>query len=143
MAQPPQPRAHFLSAVSPTADTRPRSCPRSTSTMTASWGASTSSAGQLKYSSRFPLKRTSTTALTLFLREGAHGEVLLLAPLQQFVGFDAAQLTQVAPQRLAQRLRGGVGVGVCSTRRLGDHFVDQLQPQQVVGGELERLGRPL
>src|SRR5712692_7819759 len=136
-AQPPQPRAHFLSAVSPIAETRPRSWPRSTSTMTASCGASVSSADQLKYSSRLPLNRTSTTAVTSLLGERAHGEILLLAPLQQFVDLDAPQLAQMAAQRFTQGLGGDVRVGVRPARRLGDDFVDQLQAQQVLRRELE------
>ena len=52
---------HFFAASSPTAVTRPRSAPRSASTITASPTRSGSlSSGQRKYSLRLPLKRTST-----------------------------------------------------------------------------------
>src|SRR5436190_11649541 len=56
--QPLQLPAHFLAATGPTADTRPRSCPRSTSTITESCRASGSADGQEKNSFRFPLNRT-------------------------------------------------------------------------------------
>src|SRR5439155_1634007 len=60
---PLHPVPHFLAATGPSADTRPKSSPRSTSTMTGSCKASGSGDGQVKYSLRFPLNRTSTTSV--------------------------------------------------------------------------------
>src|SRR6267143_6331066 len=100
----PLQRPHFLSAPSPSADTRPQSCPRSTSTITGSSRRSEvgSSDGQLKYPLRFPLNRTSTTKVNSFLGQRAHGKILLLAAFEELVDLQLAQLAQVAPQRLTQ-----------------------------------------
>src|SRR5207237_2706075 len=81
--QPWQP-AHFCAATAPRADTRPKSSPRSTSTITGSWSASGSADDQVKYSLRFPLNRTSTIGVNSLLVQRAHRKVLLLASSEQF-----------------------------------------------------------
>src|SRR6266581_3623847 len=103
-AQPLQ-RLHRLSAPSPSADTRPQSCPRSTSTITGSSRCSEvdSSAGQLKYPLRFPLNRTSTTKVNSFLGQRTHGKVLLLAPFEELVDLELLELAHVALERRADR----------------------------------------
>src|SRR5437899_11350836 len=82
---------HLRAAMGPTADTRPKSCPRSTSTITGSCSASGSSDGQVKYSLRFPLNRTSTTSVNSFLAQRAHRKILLFAPFQELLGFGLSQ----------------------------------------------------
>src|SRR5207253_9294536 len=76
-ASPPPPAPHplptrrssdlFCAATAPRADTRPKSSPRSTSTITGSWSASGSADDQVKYSLRFPLNRTSTIGVNSLL----------------------------------------------------------------------------
>src|SRR5712671_2412907 len=117
--QPLQPPAHFFAATGPTADTRPRSCPRSTSTITESCRASGSADGQEKNSFRFPLNRTSMTSVNSLLAQRTHRKVLLLPALKEFLDPDLAQVPHVASQRFAQRRGGGLGVGVRPARRLG------------------------
>src|SRR5438093_5705709 len=134
---------HFLVATAPTADTRPRSWPRSTSTITASCSASGSSDGQVKYSLRFPLNRTSTIGVNSLLAQGTHRKVLLLAAFEQLLHLGLAEQAHMAAQRVPQSCRGRVGVGVGAPGRLGNDLVDHAQLQQVFGGDLQRLGRPL
>src|SRR6059036_1857691 len=98
---PEQAVPHLRAATGPSADTRPRSWPRSTSTITGSCSASGSADGQLKYSLRFPLNRTSTTSVKSFLGQRAHRKILLFAAFQELVDLDLAELAQVAPQHLA------------------------------------------
>src|SRR2546425_4227356 len=141
--QPLQLPAHFLAATGPTADTRPRSCPRSTSTITESCRASGSADGQEKNSFRFPLNRTSMTSVNSLLAQRTHRKVLLLPAFKEFLDPDLAQVPHVASQRFAQRRGGRLGVGVRPARRLGDDLVDHPELQQVLGGDLERLGGPL
>src|SRR2546422_8291595 len=74
---------HLRAATGPRADTRPRSWPRSTSTITGSCSASGSSDGQVKYSLRFPLNRTSTTGVNSLLAQGTHGKILLFPAFEQ------------------------------------------------------------
>src|SRR6059036_869642 len=140
--QPWQPRPHFLSSDPPSADTCPRSWPRSTSTITGSSSASGSGGCQVKYSSRFPLNRTSTTEVKSLLGECTHRKVLLLTPLEELFDAHPGELAQLAPQRLAQRLGRGVGVGVCAAGGLGDDLVDHAEREEVGCGELQRLGGP-
>src|SRR6266516_189324 len=97
----------------------------------------------VKYSSRFPLNRTSTTEVNSLLDERAHRKVLLLAALEELLDAHPGEQAQVAAQGFAQGLGGGVGVGVGPARRLGDDLVDDAQFQEVGGGELERLGGAL
>src|SRR6266852_3326759 len=141
--QPLQLPAHFFAATGPTADTRPRSCPRSTSTITESCRASGSADGQEKNSFRFPLNRTSMTSVNSLLAQRTHRKVLLLPPFEELLDPHLAQLPHVASQRVAQRRGGGLRIGVRSTRRLGDDLVDDPKLQQVFGRDLERLGGPL
>src|SRR3989475_9958439 len=110
--QPLHPEPHFLAATGPRADTRPRSSPRSTSTITASCRASGSGEGQVKYSLRFPLNRTSTTSFNSLLAQRTHRKVLLLAALEELLDLELAQLSRVAAQGVAQGRRGGLGIGV-------------------------------
>src|SRR5439155_268959 len=134
---------HFLVATAPTADTRPRSWPRSTSTITASCSASGSSDGQVKYSLRFPLNRTSTIGVNSLLAQSTHRKVLLLPTFEQLLHLGLAEQAHMAAQRVPQGLRGRVGVGVGAPRRLRNDLVDHAKLQQVVGGDLQGLGRPL
>src|SRR6267378_5711361 len=137
-------RPHFLTALSPSADTRPQSCPRSTSTITGSSRRSEvgSSDGQLKYPLRFPLNRTSTTQVNSFLGQRTHGKVLLLAAFEQLIDLQLAELPQVALQRLAQGLGRRLGVGVRAAWRLGNDLVDHPQVEEVLRRDLEGLRRP-
>src|SRR5438876_8852781 len=128
---PLQPPAHFFAAIGPTADTRPRSCPRSTSTITESWRASGSADGQEKYSFRFPLNRTSMTSVNSLLAQRTHRKVLLLPPFEELLDPDLAQVPHVASQRFAQRRGGRLGVGVRPARRLGDDLVHHPEHQNV------------
>src|ERR1700704_1488803 len=141
--QPVQLPAHFFAATGPTADTRPRSCPRSTSTITESCRVSGSADGQEKYSFRFPLNRTSMTSVNSLLAQRTHRKVLLLPAFEELLDLDLAQLPRVASQRVAQRRGGRFGVGVRPAWGLGDDLVDDPQLQQVFGSDLERLGRAL
>src|SRR5438874_11964417 len=100
---PLQPPAHFFAAIGPTADTRPRSCPRSPSTITESWRASGSAAGQEKYSFRFPSNRTSMTSFNSLLAQRTHRQVLLLPPFEELLDPDLAEMPQVATEGLAER----------------------------------------
>src|SRR6267143_6037111 len=111
--QPAQPRPHFLRATSPSADTWPKSWPRSASTITGSCGANGSADCHVKYSSRFPLNRTSTTgSVNSLLGESAYRKVLLFAPLEELDGPEPQQLAEMSPQRRGQTLRGRLGIGV-------------------------------
>src|SRR5467141_138250 len=132
-------RPHFLTALSPSADTRPQSCPRSTSTITGSSRCSEvgSSAGQLKYPLRFPLNRTSTTKVNSFLGQRTHGKVLLLAPFEELIDLELLELTQLALQRLPERRGGPVGIGVRPSPRLGNDLVDHAQVEEVLGRDLQ------
>src|SRR2546426_1072513 len=134
---------HLRAATGPSADTRPRSWPRSTSTITGSCSASGSSDGQVKYSLRFPLNRTSTTGVNSLLAQGTHGKILLLPSFEQLLQLGLAELAQLAAQRLPQGLSRGFGIGVGATWGLGDDLVDHTELEQVVRGDLEGLGRPL
>src|SRR3989442_7451519 len=111
--------------------------------MRGSWMRGRRGVRQQKYSLRFPLIRTSTTAVKSLLAERAHRKVLLLASRQQLLDLDLAELPEVAAQGLPERLGGGVGIGVRTPRRLGDDLVDHPELEQVVGRELERLGGAL
>src|SRR5947207_14456750 len=135
--QPLQLPAHFLSATGPTADTRPKSCPRSTSTITDSCRTSGSADGQEKYSFRFPLNRTSTTSVNSLLAQRTHRKVLLLPTFEEFLDPDLAEMAHMATQGFAQRRGRRFGVGVRPARRLGDDLVDDAELQQVLGGDLE------
>src|SRR5260370_4278250 len=77
---PLHPLPHFFAATAPSADTRPRSCPRSTSTITASCSASGSADRQAKKAFRVPLNPTSTTSVNPLLAQRTHGKVLLFPP---------------------------------------------------------------
>src|SRR5213080_3466401 len=134
---------HFLVATAPTADTRPRSWPRSTSTITASCSASGSSDGQVKYSLRFPLNRTSTIGVNSLLAQSTHRKVLLLPTFEQLLHLGLAEQAHMTAQRVPQGLRGRIGLGVGAPGRLWNDLVDHAQLQQVVGGDLQGLGRPL
>src|SRR5258708_3432679 len=115
---PAQPRPHFFRAASPSADTRPKSWPRSASTITGSCGANGSADCQVKYSSRFPLNRTSTTgSVNSLLGESAYRKVLLFAPLEELGSPELHQLAQMSLQRRGEGLRGRLGVGVGAAGR--------------------------
>src|SRR6059058_3106098 len=135
--------AHFFAATGPTADTRPRSCPRSTSTITQSCRASGSADGQEKYSFRFPLNRTSMTSVNSLLAQRTHRKVLLFPAFEEFLDPHLAEMPHVATQCVAERGGRRFGVGMGATRRLGDDLVDDAELQQILGGDLERLGGPL
>src|ERR1700704_585994 len=141
--QPLQLPAHFFAATGPTADTRPRSCPRSTSTITESWRTSGSVDGQEKNSFRFPLNRTSMTSVNSFLAQRTHRKVLLLPSFEQLLDLDLVEVPHVASEGLAQRRRRRFRVGVRPARRLGNDLVDDPELSQVLGGDLEGLGGPL
>src|SRR2546426_693797 len=134
--QPLQLPAHFFAATGPTADTRPRSCPRSTSTITESCRASGSADGQEKNSFRFPLNRTSMTSVNSLLAQRTHRKVLLLPAFEELLDPDLAQVSHMASQCFAQRRGRRLGVGVRPARRLGDDLVDHPEPQHVLGGAL-------
>src|SRR6267378_816852 len=121
--QPLQLPAHFFAATGPTADTRPRSCPRSTSTITDSCRVSGSADGQEKYSFRFPLNRTSMTSVNSLLAQRTHRKVLLLPAFEEFFDPDLADVPHVATERLAECRGRRFGVGVRPARRLGDDLV--------------------
>src|SRR6059036_3033385 len=133
---PEQAMPHLRAATGPSADTRPKSCPRSTSTITGSCSASGSSDGQVKYSLRFPLNRTSTTSVKSFLAQRTHRKILLFAAFQELLDLDLPELAGMAPQRLAQRFGRSLGVGVGAARRLGNDLVDHPQVEQVLGRDL-------
>src|SRR5256884_119514 len=149
-AAPPSPPArlhplqppHFFSATAPSADTRPRSWPRSTSTITASCSASGSSDGQVKYSLRFPLNRTSTIGVNSLLAQSTHRKVLLLSTFEQLLHLGLAEQAHMAAECVAQGSRGGVGVGAGAPWRLRNDVVDHGQLQQVFGRDLQGFGRP-
>src|SRR5438309_11416346 len=102
---------HLRAATGPRADTRPKSCPRSTSTITGSCSASGSSDGQVKNSFRFPLNRTSMTSVnSSFLGQRTHRKILLLTTFQDLLDLRLPQLPHVAAQRFAQHLGAGVSV---------------------------------
>src|SRR5262245_8807673 len=130
-------RAHFFAAISPAAETTPKSCPRSTSTTTASSTRRASSESQLKYSRRFPLNRTSKTCVKSLLGQSTHGKVLFFAAFEELVDPVFAQLTEMALQGVAERRRGGFGIRVCAPGRLGNDLVDHSEVEQVLGGNLE------
>src|SRR3989441_12127187 len=132
--QPLQLLAHFFAATGPTADTRPRSCPRSTSTITESCRASGSADGQEKNSFRFPLNRTSMTSVNSLLAQRTHRNVLLLPAFKEFLDPDLAQVTHVASQRFAQRRGGRLGVGVGPAPRRGGDLLGPPQLPQGLGG---------
>src|SRR5207244_6229653 len=111
--------AHFFAATGPTADTRPKSCPRSTSTITHSCRTSGSADGQEKYSLRFPLNRTSTTSVNSLLAQRTHRQVLLLPAFEEFLDPDLADMAHMAPQRLAKRRGRRCGVGARPAQRPG------------------------
>src|SRR5437773_4211467 len=139
---PVHPPPHLRRATGPRADTRPRSWPRSTSTITGSCSASGSSDGQMKYSFRFPLNRTSTTGVNSLLAQGIHRKVLLLSTFEQLLHLGLAEQAHMAAEGVAQGSRGGVGVGVGAPGRLRNDLVDHGQLQQVFGRDLQGLGRP-
>src|SRR5439155_1576473 len=87
-------------ATGPRADTRPRSWPRSTSTITGSCSASGSSDGQMKYSFRFPLNRTSTTGVNSLLAQGTHRKVLLLSTFEQLLDLGLPEQAPGVPTRV-------------------------------------------
>src|SRR2546426_10634088 len=130
-------RSHFFSANGPSADTRPKSCPRSTSTMTGSSRWKRSSDGQVKYSRRFPLNRTSRRCVKSLLGQRTHGKVLFFAAFEEFVDLQLPQLAQVALQRVAEGGGRRVGIGMRAARRLGHDLVDHAELQEVLGGDLE------
>src|SRR3989454_8263943 len=135
--------AHFFVATGPTADTRPRSCPRSTSTITRSCRASGSADGQAKYSFRFPLNRTSMTSVNSLLAQRTHRKVLLFPAFEEFLDPHLAEMPHVATECFAERGGRRFGVGMGPARRLGDDLVDDAELHQILGGDLERLGGPL
>src|SRR5437899_4640436 len=141
--QPLQLPAHFFAATGPTADTRPKSCPRSTSTITDSCRTSGSADGQEKYSLRFPLNRTSTTSVNSLLAQRTHRQVLLLPAFEELFNPDLTEVARVPAQGVAQGLGRGFGVGMRPAPRLGDDLVDHAQLEQIVCGDLERFGRAL
>src|SRR5439155_1755181 len=141
--QPLQLPAHFFAATGPTAETRPRSCPRSTSTITESCRARGSGDGQVKYSFRFPLNRTSMTSVNSLLAQRSHGKVLLFPAFEELLDPDLAEVAHVATERLAQGRGRRFGIGVRPARWLRDDLVDDAELQQILGGDLERLGGPL
>src|SRR5437773_10318891 len=134
--QPLQLPAHFLAATGPTADTRPRSCPRSTSTITESCRASGSADGQEKNSFRFPLNRTSMTSVNSLLAQRSHGKVLLFPAFEELLDPDLAEVAHVATERLAQGGGRRFGIGVRPARWLRDDRVDGAELQQILGGDL-------
>src|SRR6266513_485250 len=127
-------RSHFFAAISPNADITPRSCPRSTSTMTGTSRRSgeVSSDGQVKYSRRFPLNRTSKTLVNLLLGERTHGKVLFFAPFEELIGLEPAKLTEMPLQRIAERRGRRFGIGMGAARRRGDDLVDHAEVQKVL-----------
>src|SRR5437660_2810388 len=141
--QPTQPRPHFFKAVPPNADTRPKSSPRSTSTITGSWRWSGSEDDQVKYSSRFPLNRTSTTGVKSLLGERTHGKVLRLAPPEELLDAEPLQVVEMALQGLAADARRCFRVRVGAPGGLGDDLVDHAEPEQVGRGDLEGFGGAL
>src|SRR6266702_2014494 len=135
--------AHFCAATAPRADTRPKSSPRSTSTITGSWSASGSADDQVKYSLRFPLNRTSTIGVNSLLVQRAHRKVLLLAPSEELFDLQRPELAGVAAHDLADGRRCRVGVGVRAAGRLGNDLVHDPQRHKVLGRDLEGVGGPL
>src|SRR5439155_25274082 len=121
---PLHPPPHFFAATGPTADTRPRSCPRSTSTITGSCRASGSADGQAKYSFRFPLNRTSMTSVNSLLAQRTHRKVLLFPAFEEFLDPHLAEMPHVATECFAERGGRRFGVGMGPARRLGDDLVD-------------------
>src|SRR5207244_11479402 len=93
---------YFFAATGPTADTRPRSCPRSTATITESCRANGSADCQETNSFRFPLNRTSMTSVNSLLAQRTHRKVLLLPAFEELLDPDLAHLSHVASQRVAQ-----------------------------------------
>src|SRR5689334_1119272 len=140
---PPPAEPHFLAATPPSADTRPRSCPRSTSTITGSCSARGSVAGQVKNSFRFPLNRTSMTSVNSLLAQRTHRKVLLFPAFEELFDLGLAEQPHVAAQGVAQRFGRRLRIGVGAARRLGDDLVDHAELAQVFRGDLERLGGTL
>src|SRR2546429_8136695 len=141
--QPLQLPAHFFAAAGPAADTRPRSCPRSTATITESCRARGSGDGQVKYSFRFPLNPTSMTSVNSLLAQRSHGKVLLFPAFEELLDPDLAEVAHVATERLAQGRGRRFGIGVRPPRWLPDDLVDDAELQQILGGDLERPAAPL
>jgi hypothetical protein len=61
----------------------------------------------------------------------------------QLVGPDLSELGHVTNERFPERFAGRIRIDVRPADRLLDDFIDHLEPEQILGGELERLGRPL
>ena len=122
---PSHPTPHFANAASPTAETQPRSCPRSTSTTTESPTVSEVELSQVKNSLRLPLNRTSTSSWLSTLSETPHFHVFLSPRLDQSFRPDLRELLNVAPHSFTQGFDGPLGIGVCTSRRLRNHFIYQ------------------
>src|SRR5258705_91877 len=122
--------AERCSASAPTAWTRPRSSPRSASTITAAARAGTSSASQKKNSLRLPLNATSTRTATL-LDVLPHPQELFAAAAGELVRLEPAEVVELAQEHFLERGGGDLVIGVRSPRRLGDDLVDHAQLEQV------------
>src|SRR2546426_8243398 len=73
--------------------------------------------------------------------ELAIGHHALEALLDQLFGLFLLQLLERLGERLAQRLRGGLGVAVRAAERLGHDLVDQPERLQPAGGDSQHVGR--
>ncbi|EAU65776.1 hypothetical protein STIAU_6738 [Stigmatella aurantiaca DW4/3-1] len=77
---------------------------------------------------------------SLMTGEDAEGAKLVVPVLHQFLRRQLRQLRQVLAQHLAQPLGRLDRIAVRAARGLGDHLVDDLHAQQVLGGELQGIG---
>src|SRR6476661_4012453 len=115
-ARPCGTRAERRSASSPVETTRPKSSPRSASTMTAAPVAGASSDSQRKNSLRLPLNPTSISDGTSFGKL-PHPQVLLAAPAHELVRLEPAELVELAEEGFLERLCRRVVIGVRAAGR--------------------------
>src|SRR5258705_1792518 len=110
--------AERCSASAPTAWTRPRSSPRSASTITAAARGGASSASHAKNSLRLPLNATSTRTATL-LDVLPHPQDLLAAAAGEPVPPETAQVVELAQQHLLEGGGGDLAIRVRAAGRPG------------------------
>src|ERR1051326_7104527 len=96
-----------------------------------------SSDGQLKYSRRLPLNRTSSTGVKSLLGQRTHGKVLFLAAFEELVRLELAKLAEVALEGVTERGGRGFRIGVGAAGRLGHDLVDHAEIQKVLRGDLQ------
>src|SRR5688572_1136708 len=91
--------------------------------------------GQLKYSRRLPLNRTSKTCVNSLLGQRTHRKVLFFATFEELVDLELAQLAEMALQGVAERGAGGFGIGMRAAGRLRHDLVDHAEIEEVLRGD--------